>query len=154
MVACGWLSGCSDQTANRQTELQAADNINASMDAERDEERLDDSSSSIVPPASVIEYTGNPAINMKPDKPVVIDFNATWCGPCRQFAPIFYKVASKYVGKAEFFSVDVDKFPELAREFNASAIPTVVVIRPGGGVKSNTGLMSESEFDSFVKSAL
>ncbi|MDE6802785.1 MAG: thioredoxin, partial [Muribaculaceae bacterium] len=48
-----------------------------------------------------------------PNGPVVIDFSASWCGPCKTFAPVFHQVADEMSGKAEFFKVDVDESPQL-----------------------------------------
>lgn len=84
-------------------------------------------------------------------KPVVVDFNATWCGPCRQFAPTFHKVAAKYADKALFVSVDVDKCPELAAVYGVQGIPTVVYITPDGSVNQTVGLIPEAEFEANVK---
>ena len=57
------------------------------------------------------------------DKPIIIDFNATWCGPCKQFAPHFHAVAEKYADKALFYSVDTDKWPNVATAFKVEGIP-------------------------------
>lgn len=83
--------------------------------------------------------------------PLVVDFNATWCGPCRAFSPIFHNVAGKYQGQAVFVSIDTDQYPEIAQAYKISAIPTVVFIMPGGGILGQkTGLMTEEEFIDFV----
>lgn len=77
----------------------------------------------------VIELTD---MSMLPDNNqlVVIDFNASWCKPCRMFAPLFDTVARQYDGKAYFVSVDIDKFPELAKQFGVSSIPHVASCIP------------------------
>lgn len=62
--------------------------------------------------------------------PVVIDFNADWCGPCQQYSPIFEKVSGDYKGKVKFVSIDIDDSPELAAMFGIQALPTTMVIRP------------------------
>lgn len=87
-------------------------------------------------------------------KPVVIDFNATWCGPCRKFAPHFDKVAAKYASKAMFVSVDVDKLPELAAMYGVQGIPTIIYISPDGAVKQSVGYLTEAEFDAQVAALL
>lgn len=84
------------------------------------------------------------------EKPVIIDFNATWCMPCKQFAPHFESVAQKTGDKAVFLSVDIDKWQDIANEFGAQAIPMVVIVKPNGEKVSHVGYMSEAEFEEFV----
>lgn len=83
--------------------------------------------------------------------PMVIDFNATWCGPCRQFAPVFHEAAKKYAGKAVFVSVDVDKAQEAAMQFEVRSIPQVTILFPDGTSKSTVGFMNEEQFDALLK---
>ena len=64
--------------------------------------------------------------------PIVIDFGAGWCGPCREFAPIFEKMHDEMLGKAILKYVDVDKYSELAGNYPVSVIPTQVFINPDG----------------------
>ena len=84
------------------------------------------------------------------EKPVIIDFNATWCMPCKQFAPNFESVAQKTGDKAVFVSVDIDEWQDIANEFGAQAIPMVVIVKPNGEKVSHVGYMSEAEFEEFV----
>lgn len=68
--------------------------------------------------------------------PVIIDFNATWCGPCKTYSPVFHKVADQYAGKVKFVSIDVDKAPAVANLFGISAIPATVFLSETNGVIS------------------
>ena len=87
--------------------------------------------------------------------PQVIDFNATWCGPCRMFAPTFEKLEKKYEGKITFQSVDVDENPDMAAQYEVQSIPTVVYIdAEGKTVDVTVGLLSEEEFDARLQKLL
>lgn len=77
----------------------------------------------------------------------VIDFYATWCGPCKQLAPIVEKMEKKYAGKIAFSRVDVDAEPQLAEQYNITAMPTLVFIKGGEVIDVAVGLMSEAELD-------
>lgn len=79
--------------------------------------------------------------------PTVIDFSATWCGPCRMFAPIFHKVAEEYKGKANFLTVDIDERKDLAEAYDIQAVPTTVYLdKEGRELNRITGAPSEADF--------
>ncbi len=65
------------------------------------------------------------------DHPVVVDFWAAWCGPCKMVAPELEKLANKYEGAVEVVKVDVDANPSISRAFNIMSIPTIAFFRPG-----------------------
>jgi thioredoxin 1 len=69
---------------------------------------------------------------LKAGRPVVVDFWATWCGPCKMVAPEMEKIAEKYAGSVDVVKVDVDANPELSRAFNIMSIPTIAFF-PGDG---------------------
>lgn len=77
----------------------------------------------------------------------VIDFYATWCGPCKAFAPTFEKMEKKYAGKINFKRVDVDQDPALANKYKIEGVPTIIILPAQGEVKKFVGLMQEGEFE-------
>lgn len=90
------------------------------------------------------------------DALTVLDFNATWCGPCKQFAPAFEEVAAKYPD-VDFVSVDVDVNPATAQAFGIQGVPTVVLLKPDGSMKQYVGtdsLLPAEKFDAIVAAAL
>jgi thioredoxin 1 len=68
---------------------------------------------------------------LKSDKPVVVDFWAAWCGPCRMVAPEMEKIAEKYQGSVKVVKVDVDANPQLSQTFGIMSIPTIAFFAPG-----------------------
>lgn len=90
----------------------------------------------------------------KTDKLMVLDFNAVWCGPCRQFAPAFEKAAEDYAGKAVFISVNVDSCPEVAQQFGVQGIPHVSFVQPDGSVSTYVGTNELADFGALVEKYL
>lgn len=80
----------------------------------------------------------------------VLDFNATWCGPCRQFSPVFHDAAKQLANKADFVSIDTDANPETARAFGIEAIPTVIILLPDGQTKTYVGTEDIMPLDKFI----
>jgi thioredoxin 1 len=87
-------------------------------------------------------------------KPVLVDFYATWCPPCKLLGPIVDGLAKKYSGKVTFYRVDVDKNRELAGKFNIQAIPTCKFFKRGKLVDDTTGLVTEEELRSKLDKVL
>ena len=85
-------------------------------------------------------------VNTAPGHLVVIDFNATWCGPCRRFSPIFEEAAEKYKGQVEFISVDIDQHQPLARNLGITSVPTLLFIRADGKIYSWVGFLPQEDF--------
>jgi thioredoxin len=75
--------------------------------------------------------------------PVLVDFSASWCGPCQDMEPVLGELMVELEGKAKIVQVDIDKAPELARRYGASAIPHFVVFKKGKAVAAETGKLSK-----------
>ena len=73
------------------------------------------------------------------NKPMVVDFYATWCGPCKQLAPVLDELEKKYKDEVIFQRIDVDQRPELAQEFSIEAIPLLMFISPKGEYQTIVG---------------
>jgi len=82
--------------------------------------------------------------------PIILDFHATWCGPCKMLAPHLQALQNKYKGKLVVYRIDVDKEPLLAQRFNVNAMPTIVFIGNKTSFKTELGYQ---EYDALEKMA-
>ena len=85
------------------------------------------------------------------EKPVVCDFCATWCGPCRMLAPVFEDVSDKFEGKAEFVKIDVDENEDAAVKYGITSIPNIIIFKNGKPAANNLGFVPENALTAFVE---
>ena len=87
---------------------------------------------------------------LKSDKPVLVDFWATWCPPCRRLAPVVAKLAEEKADTLKVGKVDVDDQQELAAQFGIMSIPTLILFKDGKAVKQTVGFQPEEALVQFV----
>lgn len=103
----------------------------------------------------IYDYTASPnEFVYKGKLPCIIDFYATWCGPCRLLAPRLEEAASTYKGKIKVYKVDVDQNKELSQVFGVSSIPFILFIPKTGKPSAQAGLLQKEQIDNIVKDVL
>ncbi len=88
------------------------------------------------------------------DKLVLIDFFATWCGPCKMLSPIISQIANEYADSVKVCKVNVDDNQDLALKYNIASIPTLIFLKNGKVVKSSIGYCSKSELTGIINALL
>ena len=80
----------------------------------------------------------------------VVDFNATWCGPCRMLAPVLESLSEKYADRVSFYGVDVDESPELAMQYQVNSVPCLVLLKNGQFVDQSIGFRPEPQLTAWI----
>ncbi|MFB2920716.1 MULTISPECIES: thioredoxin [Aerosakkonema] len=88
------------------------------------------------------QFNSFPELLSSSDVPVLVDFFATWCGPCQMMAPILEQVNAQMQGRVKIVKIDTDKYPRLASEYGIQALPTLVLFKNGKPVNRIEGVLS------------
>lgn len=90
---------------------------------------------------------------LRSDTPVLVDFFANWCGPCKMLAPVLQEIAEEYEGALKVGKINVDEQRELSMRFQVSSIPTLVLFQGGEPVAKSVGFRSKAEIVAMVNGA-
>ncbi len=103
-----------------------------------------------------VEFTDSnfEELALKSDKPVLVDFWAEWCGPCRMVGPVVEELATEYDGKAVIGKVNVDQNPEISSKYGIRSIPTILFIKGGEVVDKQVGAVSKDVLAGKIDSQL
>lgn len=91
---------------------------------------------------------------LESDLPVLVDYWAAWCGPCKMIAPLLDEAANDYKGRVTIAKVNVDDNPETPAKFSVRGIPTLMLFKDGKAVSTKVGALSKSQLNSFLDESL
>jgi thioredoxin 1 len=91
---------------------------------------------------------------LKSDTPVLVDFTATWCGPCRQIAPLVEQLAGEYAGRVKVTKLDIDESPGTAQKYGIRGVPTLYMFRGGEVVAQQVGAVPKGTIAQLMERAL
>ena len=96
----------------------------------------------------IVDAANFDEVVLKSEKPVMVDFYATWCGPCKMMAPVVERIAEAYEGKAVIAKLDIDEAIEIAQRYRIMSVPSFVFFRNGEVVDTVIGAVNEKELTS------
>ena len=91
---------------------------------------------------------------LQSDRPVLVDFSATWCGPCKRLEPIVHEIAASYDGRLKVVKVDVDQARNVAAKYGVMSVPTVVLVKDGAVKDQVIGLLSKQALSERIDKVL
>ncbi|MGH9553704.1 MAG: thioredoxin TrxA [Terriglobales bacterium] len=91
---------------------------------------------------------------LKSSVPVLVDYWAEWCGPCKMIAPTLDEIAKDYQGKLKIAKVNVDENPQVTQKFGIRSIPTLMIFKDGSVQAQKVGAMSKSQLSAFIETNL
>jgi thioredoxin 1 len=103
-------------------------------------------------PSELIQSRDFPSVVLQSEKPVLVDFFASWCGPCKSLSPIIDELADEMGDSVRICKIDVDKNRDMANKYGIMSVPTIMLFRGGKPVKSMAGLRKKEELRGFLES--